>query len=50
MRSTAFPTGERQTPQLQNMVLLFLSVGFLNGMIQQSTVMDGLQALFQPVK
>ena len=46
----SFLNWRRQTPQLQNMVLLFFSVGFLNGMIQQSTVMDGLQMLFHPAK
>ena len=46
----SFLNWRRQTPQLQNMVLLFFSVGFLNGILQQSTVMDGLQMLFHPAK
>mgnify|MGYP001251089953 CR=1 FL=1 len=41
---------KRQTPQLQNMVLLFLSVGFFNGMIQQSAAMEGLQSLLHRVE
>jgi hypothetical protein len=46
----SYSTWKRQTPQLQNMVLLFLSVGFFNGMIQQSSAMDGLQSLLHRVE
>lgn len=46
----SFSNWKRQTPQLQNMVLLFLSVGFFNGMIQQSAAIDGLQTLLHRVE
>ena len=46
----SYSTWKRETPRMQNMVLLFLSVGFFNGMIQQSAAMDGLQSLLHRVE